>query len=161
MRMPAGVTLEDGVLCVRRRTRESPVLLGLIAGFVALLAHAAANPWTAKLEFPPYRVAMTLVAAGLGYFLLRVLVNVTRFTIANGALHVSHGPLPPRHAFSIQVSSIVGVGYAPLRGVYASLHGGETRQLCYEEASPELPALLVEGLGLPAAIRPAGGTDPP
>lgn len=87
MRMPSGVALEDGVLRLR---------------------YAPASPWTARLEFPPHRVAMTLVAAGVGCFLLRILVNVTRFTIANGALHVSHGPLPPGHALSIQLSSIDG-----------------------------------------------------
>jgi hypothetical protein len=152
--MPAGVAFENGVRRVPRRSRESPVLLGLIAGFVALLGHAAANPWTAKLQFPPYRVAMTLVAAGLGYFLLRTLVNVTRFSIDNGVLRVSHGPLPPRHSLAIEVSAIESVGYAPLRGVYVVMSGGEARQLCYEEASPELPALLVERLGLAAAVNP-------
>jgi hypothetical protein len=160
MRLPSGVTLKRGEVRVARHARESPWLLASIAGFGGLLAYATARPWTPKLEFPPYRAAMALVGAGLALFLLRILLNSTRFTLEGGELRVREGPIPPRRKLAISTSAIRSVGYAPLRGAYVVLHDGETVRLAYEEALPELPRLLVEHLGLEARLEPVNPPEP-
>jgi len=95
--------LTNAVVALPWRHRLHPVYAFSIAVFVVVLLIIASR----EGQFQPVHRATMLAGALLfAYSLLAQVVNVTRLSVADGALCVAHGPLPWRGTTALPLDEV-------------------------------------------------------